>query len=79
MAVGGIIYNFLKFFEIFQSLSFSSQACMDSTCFLLKGSYLYIVKHDNMVQKATLLHKNISHRNLNNSTSVFAFTYYYFK
>lgn len=76
MAVGGIIYNFLKFFSL--SL-FHLKPVWIEPAFLLKDSYLYIVKHDNMVQKATLLHKNISHRNLNNITWVFAFTYYYFK
>lgn len=65
MAVGGIIYNFLKFFSL--SL-FHLKPVWIVPAFLLKGSYLYIVKHDNMVQKATLLHKSISHRNLNNST-----------
>lgn len=70
MAVGGIIYNFLKFFSL--SL-FHLKPVWIVPAFLLKDSYLYIVKHDNMVQKATLLHKNISHRNLNNSTLSFCF------
>lgn len=70
MAVGGIIYNFLKFFSL--SL-FHLKPVWIEPAFLLKDSYLYIVKHDNMVQKATLLHKNISHRNLNNSTLSFCF------
>lgn len=70
MAVGGIIYNFLKFFSL--SL-FHLKPVWIEPAFLLKDSYLYIVKHDNTVQKATLLHKNISHRNLNNSTLSFCF------
>lgn len=46
MAVGGIIYNFLKFFSFF---FFYFKFVWIVFVFLLKGSYFYIVKYDNMV------------------------------